>query len=78
MFGFSRINIWLAAAGAFLMALIGAYVRGRSDAGKIAKAKADAARLRRMETAREVEDEIESMDDERLSRIASEYVRGND
>lgn len=56
----NRINLWLVAAGAFLVALGGAYWRGRSAAG----AAAERERLEDYVETRKRMDEVDTDDDD--------------
>lgn len=77
MFVFARIKLYAIAAGAFLLALVGIYFRGRSDAADRLEAKRAKAQFDAMKQAKEIADEIENLDDPGLSERASRYVRGN-
>ena len=59
-----RINLWLVAAGAFLVALGGAYLRGRSDKGEAVERE----RLEDYVETRKRMDEVDTDDDPTVLR----------
>ena len=75
-----RLKLWVYAAGAALVAIGLAYFKGRSAGAAAVKADANEARLDAMQTAKEVEDEIRSLDvdDPAFIDRASQWVRKSD
>jgi len=71
-----RLKLWLSAAGAFALALIGAYLRGKSDGTSAEKDRHVRRRIEAMKTAKDVRDEVES--DPHLADRASRWVRSGD
>ena len=57
-----RLKLWFYAAGAVLVAIGFAYFKGRSAGAAAVKADANEARLDAVKTAKDVEDEIRSLD----------------
>lgn len=75
MFLLGRIKIWLYAIGAATVAVGLAYLRGRSAGADAVKADHMEDRIDAIQTAKEVEDEINQLDDDALRERASEWVR---
>ena len=71
-----RLKLWLSAAGAFVLALIGVYLRGKSDGTSAEKDRQVRRRIEAMKTAKDVRDEVES--DPYLADRASKWVRNRD
>lgn len=61
---FGRIKLYLAAAGAFIVALLAAYLRGRSDKGEAVERE----RLEDYVETRKRMDEVETDDDPTVLR----------
>jgi len=78
MFLLGRIKTYLAAAGVVLAAVLIAYFRGKRDSIHEYEREADQHLIDSMRTAREVEDEIESLDDVGLGERASKWLRNAD
>ena len=57
----TRIKLWLAAAGATVLAFLGVYLAGRRDGGNAAEAKETRQRVEVMREGKEVEDEVNDM-----------------
>lgn len=72
---FGKVKIWLAAAVAVGVAFIAAYLRGRSDEKVDSKLRGYEDTLDKMRTAREVDREIEVLDDTGLADRASKWLR---
>jgi len=75
---FSRIQLYLLIGAAFLLGAVGIYVSGVQRGIDRTKRKIDARRLDNMHTAKEVQNEVEILDDVDLVRRASEWVRKSD
>ena len=72
---FARIKLYAIAGAAFVLALLGIYWSGRKDGAAAAKVDANEARLDAVKTAKDVEDEIRSLDDPAFVDRASQWVR---
>jgi hypothetical protein len=72
---FSRIQLYLLVAVAFVAALFGVYVNGVQRGIDSAQRKIDKKRISNMQIAKDVEDEVTSADDSRLVDAASEWLR---
>lgn len=67
----TRVKIWLAAAGAFLTLLIGAWFAGKREGTQTAEARQVRRRVEAMKEAKDVEDEVNSLgSDERRDALA--------
>lgn len=77
MFLLARLKMYLAAAGFIFAAFVAAYFRGKTQAKHEFERDADKHLIDSMRKSREVEDEIETLDDEQLASRASSWVRGN-
>jgi len=75
---FSRIQLYLLIGAAFLLGAVGIYVNGVQRGIDRTKRKIDERRLDNMHTAKEVQNEVEILDDVDLVRRASEWVRKSD
>lgn len=73
-----RLKLYAIAGAAFALGLLGIYWRGRSDGESSARANATEQRLDVMRQAKEVEDEIEILDDVGLGERAGRWVRERD
>lgn len=71
-----RLKLYLFAALSFVGGLIAAYVRGVNRGEDLERGRRAEDRIDAVQEAKEVEDEVRSLDDEALARRASEYVRG--
>lgn len=72
---FLRWKLYCAAAVAFVLALLGIYWSGRRDGAAAVKADVNEARLDAVKAAKEVEDEIKSLDDPAFVDRAGQWVR---
>ena len=72
---FGRIKLYLAAVGAFIVSLFAAYLRGKRTAKHEFEREADKHLIESMRVRRDVEDEIETLDDTGLSDRASRWLR---
>lgn len=77
MFLMARIKMYLWVIGAALVAVVTVYFRGKADGRNDLEYEIKDKRLEDMMTAKEVEDEIEVLDDDELAGRASRWVRGN-
>ena len=72
---FLRLKLYAAAVAAFILALLGIYWSGRRDGAAAVKADITEDRLDAMKTAKDVEDEIKSLDDPAFIDRAGQWVR---
>lgn len=75
---FGRIQLYALLAFAFVAGMLGIYVSGVQRGIDRTKRKIDEKRLSSMKTAKEVEDEVEILDDTHLADRANEWVRSKD
>ena len=75
MFLLGKLKMYLAAAGVIFAAFIAAYFRGRRDSLHEYELEADKELIKKLRTAKDVEDEIEALDDPYLVDRASRWVR---
>ena len=71
----SRIKLWLAAAGAAVLAFMGVYLVGRRDGAQAADSKQTRRRVEAMREAQEVEDEINDMGADERRDALSRWMR---
>jgi hypothetical protein len=71
-----RIQLYAAGAGAFVLALLGIYWRGRSAGAEAERDRQVRRRIEAMQTAKDVRDDVEGDDD--LAARAQRWVRDND
>ena len=72
---FLRLKLYAAAVAAFILALLGIYWSGRRDGAAAVKADINEDRLDAMKAAKDVEDEIKSLDDPAFIDRAGQWVR---
>ena len=72
---FAKLKLYAIGVVAFVLALLGIYWSGRRDGADAVKADANEARLDAVKTAKDVEDEIRSLDDTAFVDRASQWVR---
>ncbi len=75
---FTNIKLYLAGVAAALLGLLAIYFRGRSDGADAVEHDMMEDRLESIHKAKEVEDEVDDLDDTELSERARSWVRGND
>lgn len=75
---FSRIQLYLFIGAAFVLGAVGIYASGVQRGIDRTRNRINEKRLDNVRTAKEVEDEIESMDDMHLADRANEWVRKSD
>lgn len=71
----TRIKLWLAAAGAAVLASLGVYLAGRRDGGNAAEAKETRRRVEVMREGKEVEDEVNDMGADEHRDALSRWMR---
>ena len=71
----TRIKLWLAAAGAAVLAFLGVYLAGRRDGGNAAEAKETQRRVEVMREGKEVEDEVNDMGADEHRDALSRWMR---
>ena len=72
---FARLKLYAIGVVAFVLALLGIYWSGRRDGAAAVKADANEARLDAVKAAKEIEDEIKSLDDNSLDARAAHWLR---
>jgi hypothetical protein len=72
---FARIKLYAIGVVVFVLALLGIYWSGRKDGAAAVKADITEDRLDAMKTAKDVEDEIKSLDDPAFIDRAGQWVR---
>ena len=72
---FARLKLYAAGLATFILALLGIYFSGRRDGAAAVKADANEARLDAVKTAKEIEDEVRSLDDDNLDVRAAHWLR---
>jgi|TARA_R110000868_G_scaffold223318_1_gene475188 hypothetical protein len=70
-----RLKLYAIAGAAFVLGLLGIYWRGRSDGASSVEARTTKQRLDIMKQAKEVEDEVEILDDVGLGERAAQWMR---
>jgi hypothetical protein len=75
MFLLGRLKIYAIGVVVFVLALLGIYWSGRRDGAAAVKADITEDRLDAMKTAKDVEDEIRSLDDDGLDGRARHWLR---
>ena len=75
MFLLGRLKLYAIGVVAFVLALLGIYWSGRRDGAAAVKADVNEARLDAVKAAKEVEDEIKSLDDPAFIDRAGQWVR---
>ena len=75
MFGINKLQIYLLIAVSFVLGLLGIYSAGIARGKDKIKRKLDEKLIDNMKTAKEVEDEIESLGDNALLDRANKWVR---
>jgi hypothetical protein len=75
MFGINKIQIYGLIAVSFVLGLLGIYSAGIARGKDKIKRKLDEKLIDNMKTAKEVEDEIESLGDNALLNRANKWVR---
>ena len=72
---FLRLKLFVAGLAAFMLALLGIYWSGRRDGAAAVKADINENRLDTLRQAKEIEDEIKSLDDPAFVDRAGQWVR---
>lgn len=75
MFLLGRLKLYAIGAVAFVLALLGIYWSGRRDGADAVKADINENRLDTVRQAKEIEDEIKSLDDPAFIDRAGQWVR---
>lgn len=78
MFLLARLKIYLWIIGAALVAVVTVYFRGKADGRHDLEGEIKDKRIDDMLTAKEVEDEVEALDDDMLLDRANKWVRKRD
>lgn len=72
---FARLKLYAIGAVAFVLALLGIYWSGRRDGAAAVKADINENRLDTVRQAKEIEDEVRSLDDDSLDDRARHWLR---
>ena len=75
MFLLGRLKLYAAGLAAFMLALLGIYFSGRRDGAAAVKADINENRLDTLRQAKEIEDEIKSLDDPAFIDRAGQWLR---
>ena len=75
MFLLGRLKLYAIGAVAFVLALLGIYWSGRRDGAAAVKADINENRLDTLRQAKEIEDEIKSLDDPAFIDRAGQWLR---
>ena len=78
MFLLARLKMYLWIIGAALVAVVTVYFRGKADGRHDLENEIKDKRIDDMLTAKEVEDEVEALDDDMLLDRANKWVRKRD
>lgn len=78
MFLLARLKMYMWIVGAALVAVVTVYFRGKADGRHDLEGEIKDKRIDDMLTAKEVEDEIEALDDDMLLDRANKWVRKRD
>lgn len=78
MFLLARLKMYMWIIGAALVAVVTVYFRGKADGRHDLEGEIKDKRIDDMLTAKEVEDEIEALDDDMLLNRANKWVRKSD
>ena len=78
MFLLARLKMYVWIIGAALVAVVTVYFRGKADGRHDLEGEIKDKRIDDMLTAKEVEDEIEALDDDMLLDRANKWVRKRD
>lgn len=78
MFLLSKLKMYLWIAGAAAVAAATIYFRGRADGRDIIEHEIKDDRLDKLLAAKDVQDDVQQMDDDAVAQRAREWVRGGD
>jgi len=78
MFLLDRLKMYVWIIGAALVAVVTVYFRGKADGRHDLEGEIKDKRIDDMLTAKEVEDEVEALDDDMLLDRANKWVRKRD
>lgn len=77
MFLFAKLKIYAALIGAALVAVVTVYYRGRADGRDTLEYEIKDDRLDKLLTAKELQDELQEMDDDDIAAHAYVWVRND-
>jgi len=77
MFLFAKLKIYAALIGAALVAVVTVYYRGRADGRDTLEYEIKDDRLDKLLKAKELQDELQEMDDDDIAARASSWVRND-
>jgi len=75
MFGISKLQLYGLIAASFVLGLLGIYSAGVARGTDKVKRKIDEKRISNLKTQKEIDDEINSLDDPYLVDRANQWVR---
>ena len=78
MFLLGKLKIYAALLGAAALAVITVYYRGRADGREDLEYEIKDDRLDKLLTAKEVQDELQTISDDDIATRAARWVRDND
>ena len=78
MFFLGKLKMYAALLGAALLAVVTVYYRGRADGKDILEHEIKDDRLDKLLTAKDVQDDVQQMDDDAVADRARKWVRGSD
>lgn len=78
MFFLGKLKMYAALLGAALLAVVTVYYRGRADGKDILEHEIKDDRLDKLLTAKDVQNDVQQMDDSAVADRAREWVRGGD
>lgn len=74
----ARVKTWLALAGAFVMAMLGAFLWGAAKQKSNQKIRDLKARVSVLQNSKEIEDEMDLMSDDAVSDELGKWMRDRD
>jgi len=78
MFFMGKLKMYAAFLGAALLAVVTVYFRGKADGKTELEHEIKDDRLDKLLTAKDVQDDVQQMDDGAVAERAREWVRGGD
>ncbi len=70
----SKLKLWLAISGAVIVAVAGAYLKGRSAGKEASEAAAMKRKMHAIKDAKRIENDVESLSESELDRRLSRWV----
>ena len=78
MFSLGKLKLYAALIGAAALTVITVYFRGKADGHDALEYEMKDDRLDKLLKAKDVQDELQFLDDEDIAARAARWVRGND